>query len=158
MVQLVTDPKIADAKSRLVGIRLATLTLRLRGSWTELFGSPDTAAIALAIVAISSERMLREALEPNLKNLSVPMPAEAFGICNVSSIATATGLNRETARRKVDEMVQQGVVAKNGQRITLAPGFTQQPEVIEMVKAQLDVLRMATNELIREGVISVRQA
>lgn len=157
MVRLVTDPEMAEAKSRIVGIRLATLTLRLRDSWTELFGSSDTAAIALAIVAIGAERILREALDSDLQNLRVRMPADAFGICNISAIAKATGFNRETARRKVDQLVQQGIVVRDGTSIMLAPGFTQQPAVIGMVKSQVDVLRMATNELIREGVISVRQ-
>ena len=154
-MRLVTKNEVAEAKSRLIGIRLATLTLRLRGSWTELFGSPDTAAIALAVVAISSERMLREALDPELGSLSVQMPSDAFGICNISSIAKATGFNRETARRKVDEMVQHGLLVREGSSITLAPGFSQQPAAIEMVRMQLDAIRMATNELIREGVITL---
>lgn len=153
MVRLITDSEAAAAQSRLTGIRLARLTLRLRGSWTELFGSPDAAAIALAIVAIGSERILRDRLDPDLRSLEVPLPAEAFGECNVSAIAKATGLNRETARRKVDELVQRGIVVRRGSTISLAPDFTQQPAVIEMVRMQLEHLRIATNELIREGII-----
>jgi hypothetical protein len=122
MVRLVTDDVAANARSRLVGIRLATLTLRLRSSWTELFGSPDAAAIALAVVAVSSERMLRETLDPDLGSLNVQMPSNSLGICNISSIAKATGFNRETARRKVDELVARGILAKHGSNITLAPG------------------------------------
>lgn len=155
MIRLITDYEVAEAKSRLVGIRLATLTLRLRGSWTELFGSPDAAAMGVAIVAIGAERMLRDNLDPKLHSLKVPMAAEAFGECNISAIAKATGLNRETARRKVDELVLLGIVARRGSSITLAPGFTQQPAVIEMVRTQLEFLRIATNEMIREGVVSV---
>jgi len=156
VAQLITDSDAAAAKSRLVGIRLATLTLRLRGSWTELFGSPDAAAIALAIVAIGAERMLRDNLTPTLTSLATPMPAEAFGECNISAIAKATGFNRETARRKVDELVQLGIVARKGSNITLVPGFSQQPAAIKMVRRQLEFLRIATNEMIREGVITVR--
>jgi hypothetical protein len=157
LVRLTTNSEAADAKSRLIGIRLATLTLRLRGSWSELFGSPDAAAISLAIAAIGAERMLRESLEPELGSLAVQLPVEAFGVCNISSIAKATGLNRETARRKIDELVRQGMVNRDGANITLARGFTQQPAAIEMVRMQLDALRMATNELIREGVIEVTE-
>jgi predicted transcriptional regulator len=157
MARLATDTETADARSRLIGIRLAALTLRLRGSWTELFGSSDTAAIALAIVAISAERMLRDKLEPELQTLATPMPSAAFGACNISAIAKATGLNRETARRKVDELVRSGLIIRTGSSITLAPGYTQQPAVIDMVKLQLEVLRMATNELIREGVFTMER-
>lgn len=153
MVRLITDSEAAAAQSRLIGIRLARLTLRLRGSWTDLFGSPDAAAIALAIVAISSERLLRDRLDPDLKSLKAPMPAEALGECNVSAIAKATGFNRETARRKVDDLVQLGVVVRRGSKFSLAPDFTQQPAVTEMVRIQLEHLRIATDELIREGII-----
>jgi DNA-binding IclR family transcriptional regulator len=85
----------------------------------------------------------------------VQLPVEAFGICNVSSIAKATGLNRETARRKVDKLVRRGMVVRDGARITLTPGFTQQPAAIEMVRVQLEAVRMAANELLREGVITI---
>lgn len=154
-MRLITNDVAADARSRLIGIRLATLTLRLRGSWTQLFGDPDAAAIALAIVAIGAERMLREPYEPEVGNLAVQLPVEAFGPCNISSIAKATGFNRETTRRKVDELARRGMVVRDGSNITLARGFTQQPAALGMVRTQLDALRMATNELIREGVIQV---
>ena len=101
--------------------------------------------------------MLRKSLEPELGSLAVQLPVEAFGVCNISSIAKATGINRETARRKIDELVRQGMVNRDGANITLARGFTQQPAAIEMVRMQLDALRMATNELIREGVIEVTE-
>jgi hypothetical protein len=122
-----------------------------------LFGDPDSAAIALAIVAIGAERMLREPFEPDLGNLAVQLPVEAFGPCNISAIAKATGLNRETARRKVDELTRRGMVVRDGSNITLARGFTQQPAAIEMVRVQLDALRMAANDLIREGVIGISE-
>lgn len=155
MVRLVTNPENASASSRLVGIRLATLTLRMRSNWIQLFGDADTAAIALAIVAITSERLLRDELNPTLKNLAVPMPIEDFGSCNISSIATASGFNRETARRKVERLVQNGMVVREGAAIRLAPGFTQQPGVLNWVTTQLDELRKVTNELLREGVIEL---
>jgi hypothetical protein len=155
MNQIVTDEAKARSKSRLIGIRLATLTLRLRSGWTDLFGDADTAAIALAIVAIGAERLLRQDLDSALQSVAVPMPTEAFGSCNISSIATATGLNRETTRRKVNHLVGTGMLTRDGARIRLAPGFTQQHAVMDLIRAQLEELRRTSNELIREGVIIV---
>lgn len=86
----------AEAKNRLVGIRLAMLTLRMRDNWIRLFGDHQTALIALAIIVIMSERLLRSQLDPELESLVVPMPSEDLAKCNLSSIAAATGLNRET--------------------------------------------------------------
>ncbi len=105
MLQLVTDTQTAEAKSRIIGIQLALLTLRLRNNWSEWFGDPDTAAIVLAVVAIKSERLVRSELDTDLETLAMPMPPVALASCNISSIAAATGLNRETTRRKVENLV-----------------------------------------------------
>lgn len=149
MVRLVTHSANASFKSRLVGIRFATLTLRLRQNWTQLFGDADTAAIALAIVFLGSERLLRDELDPQLKSLAVPIPVEALASCNISSIASATGFNRETARRKVNQLVQIGMVVREGSQIRLAPGFTQQQAVMDLIRSQLDELRRTANDLLR---------
>ena len=156
MVQLVTDAKAADAKSRLVGIRIAMLTLRLRNNWAQMFGDTDTAAIVLAVVAIASERLMRADLDSELETLALPMPTEALAHCNISSIAVATGLNRETTRRKVDQLIRKGLLVREDSSIRLAPGFTQQKATRSLVTAQLDELRRAVDDLLRIGALTVR--
>ena len=155
MPRLVTERAKTSSKSRLVGIRLAMLTLRFRENWRQLFGDVDTAAIALAIVAIGAERLMRSGLDSELETLTVPMPVDAFAGCNISSIAAATGFNRETTRRKIDQLVQSGMVVREGPAIRLASGFTQQEVVIDMVTAQLNELRKAANDLLRVGALAV---
>lgn len=156
MVRLVTNSMSASARSRRVGIRLATLTLRLRENWSQAFGDPDTAAIALAIVATTSERLLRDNLCPDLENLERPFPNESLASCNINSIATATGFNRETARRKIDQLVRMGMVVRDGSQVRLSEGLTQQPEALEVVRLQMEELRKAVNELLREGIFEVQ--
>lgn len=92
----------------MIGIRLAMLTLRMRDNWIKLFGDHQTALIALAVVVIMSERLMRSELDPELETLTVPMPTANLAKCNLNSIAAATGLNRETTRRKVDQLVRRG--------------------------------------------------
>ena len=155
MPRLVTHAANANSKSRLAGIRLAILTLRLRASWSELFGDAETAAIALAIVATSAEKLLRDSLEAELESLETPMPVEALANCNISSIATATGFNRETVRRRVNQLIRSGLIIRDGTAIRLAPGFTQQQPVIRLIRAQLDELRRTTNDLLRDELFFV---
>lgn len=155
MPRLVTDEENAASKSRLVGIRLASLVLRIRTGWSGLFGDADTAAIALAIVAIVSERLLRQELDPQLESLEVQMPVEALGCCNLSSISAASGVNRETVRRHINRLVKEGVVVREGASIRLTPGFTQKQEVIDLVRAQLEEVRRTADELLRAGVIAI---
>ena len=74
MVRITTPAEKAATKSRLVGIRLAVLTLRLRENWQRLFGDKHSMLIGLAIVAIVSERLLRTELDPEYESLDRPMP------------------------------------------------------------------------------------
>jgi hypothetical protein len=148
----------AEARSRLLGIRLAMLTLRMRDNWIKLFGDHQTALIALAIVVIMSERLMRSELDPELETLSVPMPTADLAKCNLSSIAAATGLNRETTRRKVDQLVRRGLVIREAGVIRLKPGFTQQKLAGEVVKTQLDELRRALNDLLRIEALELRES
>jgi hypothetical protein len=146
----------AEQKSRLIGIRLAMLTLRMRDNWIKLFGDHQTTLIALAIVVIMSERLLRSEVDPELKTLAVPMPTRDLAKCNISSIAAATGLNRETTRRKVDQLVRMGLVVRDKGAIQLRPGFTQQKLARDVVRTQLDELRRTLNDLLRIEALELR--
>jgi hypothetical protein len=157
MLQLVTDTQTAEAKSRIIGIQLALLTLRLRNNWTKWLGDPDTAAIVLAVVAIKSERLVRSELDTDLETLAMPMPPVALASCNISSIAAATGLNRETTRRKVENLVKTGMLINEEGSISLAPGFTQRDTAMTMVKTQLDEVRRTANDLLRVGALAITE-
>jgi DNA-binding IclR family transcriptional regulator len=85
------------------------------------------------------------------------MPTDDLAKCNVSSIAAATGLNRETTRRKVDQLVRLGLVVKEKGAIQLRPGATQQAIVCEAVKVQLDELRRAANDFLRMGALELKE-
>lgn len=152
-MDLLTDGEQAALNSRVVGIRMTLLTLRLADNWARLFGDPEAARIALAIIATVSERLTRMELEGDLRTLARPMPASQLTRCNVSAIAEATGLNRETARRKIQQLVQQGLIVRDGNSITLAPGFTQSETVSKMVAEQLDELRRTANAFLLLGVL-----
>ncbi len=124
MVHLLTDTAAAEARSRLVVLRLVALTLRLRAGWTDFFGDADLTAIVLSIASIQSDRLLREQdLTPELENLAMPLPEDLHGYCNIASIAVAAGLNRETARRKVAKLEQAGILVREGSNVKLASGL-----------------------------------
>ena len=153
---VIVDETQAQAKSRLVGIRLTLLTLRLIENWRRYVRDYDSAMIALAVVAINSEKLTRTTLEPELEDLRLPMPAELLTDCNISSIASATGLNRETTRRKVNKMTSAGVlVRRDDGSIALSDGFTQGKRTLEVVRDQLETLNRTLNDLIRDGSLAL---
>lgn len=153
--RVVSSTENVEAKNRLVGIRIAMLTLRLRDNWIRLFGDHETALIALAVIVVGSERLTRSTLQHGLESLALPLPPEDLAPCNVSSIAIATGLNRETTRRKIDQLARSGLIVRERSVIRLAPGFTQQDAAAETVQAQLNELKRTINDLLRIDAVSL---
>lgn len=145
-------------KSRLVAIHLAIHTLRLMEHWRQSLGDYDSAIILLALTAISAEKLTRSGLPEELHDLAQPIPLDQLARCNISSIAAATGFNRETARRKVNQLIADGVIIKRDDgSLCFTPGFSQKGEIIELVWQQLETIRRTTNHLIRDGALQVRK-
>jgi DNA-binding MarR family transcriptional regulator len=145
----------AQVKSRLAAIRLAMLTLRLMENWRERIKDYDTIMIVIAIGAITAERLTRTELH-ELENIARAVPADLLGTCNISSIAEATGLNRETTRRKVNKLEADGLVVRSADgTINFAPGYMQDPHITRVMGTQLEALRRTTNDLVRDGIFVV---
>ena len=116
----------AAARTRPIGLRIAILTLRLLENWRAHLGlDHDCALIVMATAAITMEKFTRLELEPEHRDVRAVIPPQVLTRCNVSSIAAATGLNRETARRKVRLLVQDGVLLADGKgSLRLSPDYT----------------------------------
>lgn len=156
-MSLVIDGDSADANSRLTAIRVAILTTRCMEIWRRGTRDAVTAMIMVAVVAIRSERLTRGKLGSDLKSLSQVVPDGLLGTCNVSSIAAATGLNRETARRRVNALIQSGsLVRTEDGEIALPPGRVQEPEIREMIRKHLEAITRFVNESMRDGVLCAK--
>src|SRR3954447_24556034 len=115
----------AQANSRPVGLRFALMTLRLMEHWrSHLDVDHDSAIIVLATAAITMEKFTRASFEPPLRDIRSDMPPAQLTKCNVGSIAAATGLNRETTRRKVNTLVAAGILVRDDGFIRLSPEYT----------------------------------
>jgi len=152
---LLVDERMVQANSRLSFIRMAMFTLRNMENWRALVDDCEKAMILLAISAISGERFTRgEALEPELRDLRTAFPLERLRQCSISSIAAATGFNRETTRRKVNELIEAGILMRSSNgRLRYRPGFIQAETVIELLRKQLEALVRIANDLVRDGVV-----
>lgn len=154
------DEQSAIEKSRIAHISLALMTLRLVDTWrrsvADVLGNlPDheTSLIIGAILCIGSEKLMRCELPSDLQTLERPIPPELLTKCNISSVAEAVGINRETTRRKVHELIKAGLVTNDEHGLQIAGGLLQMPRVQETVLTQLKTLRRGVNELAREGVV-----
>lgn len=150
------DDDRASETSRLVAIRTAQLTLRLMENWRRHVKDYDSVMVLLAVVAITAEKLTRTGLERELQDLSRPLPPGKLGKCNISSVAAATGLNRETARRKINELLRDGFLVRSEGSLAYNPVLAQDPERIELVWTQLETVRKAANDLVRDGALRLR--
>ena len=152
---LTIDEENAQEKGRIAGLRLVLLSLRLMENWKHSVDDYDRAMILISVAAISAERLLRSAEGP-YKSLSEVIPAERLAKCNVSSIASATGLNRETTRRKVEGLINQGLLVRmDDGSLTFAEGIMQRDSTFALVRKQLEVIMKAANDLMRDDIFKV---
>lgn len=159
---LSVEREVAEAKSRLVHVSLLALNLRLMENWRSvqvaMSGAvPDyeSTMILMAIIVIGAEKLLRTELDPELQTLARRLPQSRFSKVNFSSIAAATGINRETVRRKVNDLQEAGVVVRDKEGIRIAHGVLQFEILRDIIDAQLDAVTRTVNQLSRLGVLLV---
>ncbi|NJC05101.1 hypothetical protein GGQ97_000894 [Sphingomonas kaistensis] len=146
----------AGGESRLAGIQMAILTLRCMEHYREVAGDHDSALVLLAVVAISAEKFTRSELSEELRSLETPFPRDQLGSCNVSSIAVATGFNRETARRYVNRLIERDVLQRGPDgTIQFTPGYLQSGQIADLLQAQLDTLGRSVSEFLRIGAMTI---
>lgn len=144
----------AEERGRLTAIKLTVHTLRLMENWRRNVSDYDSLMILLAVVAITAERLTRGDVEPRYMRIAEPFPADRLASCNISSISAATGINRETARRKVNDLVAKGILVKSDAgAISYRAGHLQQGHINEIVREQLDAVVRLTNDLFRDGIL-----
>lgn len=158
-MMLTVDKEAVEAKSRLVHVSLLGLNLRLMENWRSIQIETagfvldyESTMILMAIIVIGSERLLRTELEPDLQSLAHRLPRDQIGKANLSSIAAATAINRETVRRKVNELQKTGLVVRDKDGIRTAHGKISYELLREIIDAQLDAIARTANHLSRLGV------
>lgn len=153
-MQLTIDPQASTAMSRLTAIRLALLTSRAMEHWREGVGDNESAMILLAVVAITGERLTRTELPEDLRSVATQLPPGYAAGCNISSIAAATGLNRETTRRKVGALIDRSYLCRSEEGEIGFPAERQQdPATLEFLRKQLEAVARFANDSIRDGVL-----
>jgi hypothetical protein len=154
-VRLRLDPNVAESKLRLVGLQLALSGLRMGEEYRRTIARDlDSVVVVLAVIVIALERPLRAQADITLYDVKNAIAINEVTPCNVASIAAATGLNRETARRKVNNLVKRGVLRKlpDG-AIVFADEVRLSPSLADMLCRQVNEVARLTNILLQHGII-----
>jgi hypothetical protein len=153
-MQIVIDDAAARANSRVTGIRLAILLTRCMEIWRLQKHDADNVMIILAVVAITSEKLVRAGLADEHRTLESFLPLDELQGCNVSSIAAATAINRETVRRRVRNLIKAGsLIRTEAGEIALPPEKVQEPAALALIRKQLEAVTRFVNDSMRDGVL-----
>lgn len=154
---LIVNEQFAEANSRKTGILAALFMTRSLEIWRRGRLDAESVHIVLAVIAITSEKFVRRDLNPEHRRLTEYLPLEQLQSCNYASIAAATGINRETVRRRVQGLIRSGSLIKTESGdIALPPNRVQDPSATILVRRQLDALVRFANDCIRDGVLIIR--
>lgn len=163
-VSLCVDNDAAKAKSRLAHVALLNLNLRFMENWRtaqiaagQAVLDYESLMIVMAIIVISAETILRTDLESDLHSLTQPLPASKVRKVNVSSIAAATAINRETVRRKVNNLERAGWLVRTRDGIRTVQGVIPFEVLHDIIGAQLDALTRTVNHLAKLKILSPNQ-
>jgi hypothetical protein len=137
-----------DETSRLFAIAFGHFFQRVcRLQMAHSDGDIDLAIIAGAAALVGTDGMMRDpATRREYANLAKVVGDRQRG-CNALSIAEATGLPRETVRRKMKRLVEMGILVRRGVGDYIwQPGVLQSPPYRQM----LDDVAAATARLLNE--------
>ena len=142
-------------KTRPAIILLSLFALRFVGDWVGVLralssedADVETWLIVVSVTAIGAEKFTRGGLPQDLDDLETAMPQGQLSRCNLSSIAAATGLNRETVRRKANWLVSQGILEREDDgAIRASAAVAGSPEVRKLVRDLVDSATRLSSQL-----------
>ena len=119
------------------------------------YGDLDLALVAEVIGTAGVEPGMRDAaFRQKHKDFASAIPVEEQRSMNASSIAVATGMPRETVRRKIRKLLELGfIVEKEPARYVLRPGILLAPERQAAFARTIDQTVRFINELLENGVV-----
>jgi hypothetical protein len=141
------DDERAGVQLRKIGLQLAISGLRIVEEYRRVYGDDnDRVMIILAVVASTLERAIRGDENGEFSDLRFIVPDDQIGPCNIASISVATGLPRETARRKVNALIAEGILSRDRRGvITFVKGIGQNPVIYRMLRRQAgEIARLAS--------------
>ena len=146
----------SHANSRLFVYMLGNFIHRLERTRRDVyFGDLDLARVAETIGAAGVEPGMRDAtFRDQHRSFDSIVGVEGQRAVNATSIAAATGIPRETVRRKLDRLLKLGFIVEKGRaRYVLKPGVLQQPERQAAFAFGIQQTVQLMNECLEQGLL-----
>lgn len=146
----------SDSNSRLFVYMLGNYLHRLERERRDVyFGDLDLARVAEIIGTAGVEPGMRDAaFREQHRNFDSVVGVEGQRAVNATSIAGATGIPRETVRRKLQQLLKLGFIVEKGRaRYILKPGVLQQPARQAAFARGLQQTVHFMNDCLEQGVL-----
>lgn len=148
--------KGAPESSRLLVYLIGNLLHRLELERRQVyFGDLDLARVAEIIGMAGVEPGMRdEGFRDTHRSFDSVVGVQAQRAVNASSIAQATGIPRETVRRKLKMLLEHGLIVEKGRaRYVLQPGMLQAPERQAAFASGIGRTLQFMNDCVEQGLI-----
>ena len=157
--RVVTNPAKMIESWRVAAVSLMNLFLTMHRTLSTATPVGPTELLIYATVAVANvQRLMRERTIPEKLAGTEILPREWVVPISRNAIATTSGLPRETVRRHVARMIQEGLLIEDPRGgVTLPAGVIQDRELEPFLEGLLTHYARSVEELIRIGVIRVER-
>ena len=157
-VATVPDRMAAQWRSAMFPLLNLFLSMHRTLSEHERMG-PSVMLIYVTVCVGNIQKLMRERSIPPDYTATAILPRELVVPMSRSAIAAATGLPRETVRRHIGHLVEQGMLIEDPRGgVTIVPGVIQERGYEPLLEKLLTEFARTSEALLRVGVIEVNSS
>lgn len=153
--KVIVDKQNAEVEARAAAYIVGNGYLALHAILAINIEMPPTKLLLYVTILIAAvQRVMRSGDLPQPLHGTAALPIELTGFISRRGLASATGVSRETVRRYVSEMLDEGLLITGTQgRIAAQPGILAQPHIQNCLYAMLREFSSISERLHRLGVL-----
>ena len=146
----------SSANSRLFIVMIGNFLHRIERERRDLYGGDLELALVAEVIgmAVIEPGMRDAAFREQHRTFASVIGIEGQRAVNATSIASASGIPRETVRRKLKRLLELGVIVEKGRaRYVIKPGSVQRPEQQAAFARGIQQTVMFMNECLEHGAV-----
>ncbi|MFM9827485.1 MAG: hypothetical protein ACKVOB_01910 [Sphingomonas sp.] len=158
-VRVATHPDQFMANWRIVMFSMGKLFLAMQDSMARRSGmSPNELLIYVTVNIANTQKLMRERSIPPEFYANAVLPREWVVPISRNAIASATGLPRETVRRQIGKMIEQGMLIEDPRGGVTPPiGVVQDLAFAPVLETLVSEFARAADAMMRVGVLEAKQ-
>lgn len=151
--RLTVNEAVLDQKLRYTGYQLTNGFLAFFNAMRDTAGlEPDDLLIYCTVIAASIQRRLRDREEHDVHTGELAISETNFRPISRRAVAEATGLSRELVRRKINRMIEDGLLVEDSRGVKTV-NVVSKAGAASNVRHLTGILAGLANTLLAEGIL-----